>query len=249
MAEDLNSLKKVHVLHSEFLGKETEIAIYGHYGISIVMFPTFTDHYLENEANGIIESIAHNIKIGTCRVFSIPGIMEESWHNYNIDQSSRSKRHFEYNQYIEQEVIPFIYYENGGAVPIITCGASLGAFFAANSYFRRPDIFLGTIAMSGSYNLDFHTNGFFDENCYFNSPVHYLPNLNDSFWMSYLYSRRHVYLLSGSGEGENPHFSQQLSDILNTKGIPHSLDVWGAEFGHTIDTWKKMLPQFLSQKF
>ena len=35
----------------------------------------------------------------------------------------------------------------------ITTGASLGAFLAANEYFKHPDLFRGVIAMSGSYDV------------------------------------------------------------------------------------------------
>ena len=38
-----------------------------------------------------------------------------------------------------------------GGARALTTGASFGAFHAANAFFRRPDQFGGTIAMSGSY--------------------------------------------------------------------------------------------------
>ena len=51
-------------------------------------------------------------------------------------------------------------------------------------------------------SLDNVPKDFFDDNCYFNSPVHYLPNLSDEYWLSFLRSKHHVYLMTGTGENE-----------------------------------------------
>jgi esterase/lipase superfamily enzyme len=37
----------------------------------------------------------------------------------------------------------------------------------------------GCIAMSGVYELTEYTHGYFDDDVYFNSPMHYIPNLTD----------------------------------------------------------------------
>ena len=145
-------------------------------------------------------------------------------------------------------MLPFILKDCGGAVPIVTCGASRGAFHAVNTYFRRPDIFLGTIAMSGSYNLENYSGGIHDDNCYYNSPVHYLPNLNDNYWMSFLLSRHHVYIVSGEGANENPDETRTLRDILNSKGIPNHTDTWSSKYDHNWESWKEMLNHFVGQR-
>ena len=48
-------VRSIHKIESAHLSKEVEIAAYGHYGCAILMFPSTTDDYLENEKNGIIE--------------------------------------------------------------------------------------------------------------------------------------------------------------------------------------------------
>jgi len=59
-----------------------------------------------------------------------------------------------YDRYITEEVLPLIRNENKeeDARPLTT-GASLGAFLAANEYFKHPDLFRGVIAMSGGYDI------------------------------------------------------------------------------------------------
>ncbi len=229
-------------IKSSYLSKDMKISIYGHFGTILLLFPGTKDSVEENEEMGLIDSISQFIKSGRIKVYSVSSVNFESWLNYEIEPEKRSKRHYEYDRFLMEEVVRLIYEDSGGAVPIVTCGCAIGAFHAANSYFKRPDLFLGTIAMSGTYNIHHFSGDYFDENCYFNSPVHYLPNLTDNYWISFLQNRHHIYLLSGSGENEYPQNSIHLAEILKHKNIPYHLDIWGREFGHNFNTWNKMLP-------
>ena len=241
--------KEIHSLRSTHLSKNVDIAVYGRYGFAILLFPTFSDDPLENEKFGLIESISPGIKKGKFKVFSVSSVNFESWLNDDLSPAEKSERHYKFNNFIIEEVVPFIFGECGGPVPIIACGASIGAYHAANTYFRRPDILYGVIAMSGTYNIEHLTKGYFDDNCYFNSPIHYLPNLTDSYWLSFLVNKKHCYILSGSGKNEFPDNANHLSGILNSKGIPHELCLWGPEWEHDWKTWKAMLPEVLDNKF
>jgi len=117
---------------------------------------------------------------------------------------------------------------------------------AANNFFRRPDIFSGTIAMSGSYDLKTYSKGFFDDNVYFNSPVDYLPNWGDNFMLEKMRKGK-IIIASGQGDYEDPNASKRLSDILHSKGVNHWLDLWGHDIKHDWPTWRQMLPYFLSK--
>ena len=161
----------------------------------------------------------------------------------------KAARHQQFNEYVVNEVVPFIYKDCNGEVPIITSGASLGALHSANTFFRRPDIFKGTIAMSGSYDLSDYSKGYFDETCYFNSPVHYLPNLEDENVLNELRKNYHIHILTGQGNYENPKGSEILSAILTAKGIPNDLEMWGFDVPHDWPTWRKMLPYVIETKF
>jgi esterase/lipase superfamily enzyme len=240
--------KEILSFESKHLSKKMDIAVYGHFGFSLLLFPSLTDDYLEHENEGLIEAIKPLIKKGKCKVFSIGSVNSESWLSPDLPPSEKSKRHFEYNNYIVEEVVPFIYTTCGAPVPIITFGASHGAFHAANTYFRRPDIFFGVIAMSGNYNIQYLCKDYYDDNCYFNSPIHYLPNLNDEYWLSMLRSRHHVYLISGEGENENPDSTWHLKYILDLKGIPANADNWGPDFAHNYESWKQILSHYIGKK-
>lgn len=230
------------------LNKEMPLSIYGHYGFFLLLFPALSDVHTECKDNGLIDSIIPSIKKGRCRVVSITGNAYDSWLNSTKTNKEKSLSLLNYNNYLTEELLPFLFNQYGGIAPIITCGAAIGAFYAANTYFRRPDLLYGTIALSGTFNIQHFSNNYFDDNCYFNSPIHYLPNLEDPYWLSYLKSKHHVYLLSGSGEGEYPENSLNLSNILKSKEIRHHIEIWGYEWAHNWETWNTMLPYFLENK-
>lgn len=236
-------------IQSEILQKEIQLAIYGHYGFALLMFPPTSDDYLENEKLGFIDTLKPFIDKGKFTVFSIETVNNESWLNPNISNEQKSQRHYEFNEFLVKELIQKIFQAcSGRPIPIISCGAALGAYHAANNYFRRPDIFYGVISMSGFYNIQNLSGDFFNDNCYFNSPVHYLPNLADEYWLSFLKNKHHVYLMTGTGENENPSHLTQLSNILKFKSIPHFADFWGKEWGHNKDTWNSMLKKVMQTK-
>lgn len=225
------------------------IATYGHYGFALLLIPTAAADFLEYERFLMLDSIRQFVDEGKLKVYSVDSINNESWMNNNMNPRHKSIRHNQYNDYIYNEVVPFIFNDSNGRVPIITCGASLGALHGANLFFKRPDLIEGTIAMSGVYDLSTYTKGHWDDDCYFNSPAHYLPNLNDQYYLPLLRSKRHIHILTGQGSYEDPSASVRLSDILKSKGIPHELDLWGHDMPHDWTTWRDMLPLYLSTRF
>ena len=236
--------REIHKWWSPNLNKEMEIVVYGHYGYALLMFPTAAADYLEYERFQLIDSIAPFINDGKLKAFSVNSINSESWLNSNMHPSHKAIRHQQYNQYITEEVTPFIRQLGSSSIPIITTGASLGALHAANLFLHNPYIFAGTIAMSGNYDLKTYTNGYYDDNCYFNSPVDYLPRWNDENILNML-RHKSIIIASGQGSYEDPDASRKLSDILNAKGIQHWLDLWGHDVPHDWPTWRDMLPYFL----
>lgn len=127
------------------------------------------------------------------------------------------------------------------AALIATAGASFGAFHAANTFFRRPDLFDTLIAMSGFFDLAPNfLRGFSDDNCYYNNPAWYLPRLEGNY-LELLRDTTAIYLVTGRGPYEMPDASFGLSSILSSKGIPHTLDIWGTDVSHEPVWWRKML--------
>ena len=222
-----------------------EIAVYGHYGHAVLMFPSAAADFLEYERFYVLKGLRPYIEAGQFKVFSINSINREAWLNNYMPGHLKGIRHQQYNRYIEDEVVPFIHAHCQGLVPILTTGVSLGALLSANAFFRRPDLFKGVLALSGSFDLQDYTKGYYDENVYFNSPMAYLSNLGEGELLSQMRNRKHIYIVSGQGNYENPDRSRQFSALLHQKGIPHVLDLWGYDMPHDWPTWRGMFPHFL----
>lgn len=241
--------REIHGWHSPRLHKHMDVAVYGHYGFALLMIPTAAADYLEYERFHLMSAMGPMINEGKVKVFSVNSINSESWLNNQMHPRDKSIRHSQFNEYIYQEVVPFIRNNTSQETPIITCGASLGAFHAANLFFKRPDLINGVIAMSGDYDLASYTKGYHDQDVYFNSPMQYLPNLDDHNVLSAMRASNHIHILTGSGNYEAPDASRRLSAVLDAKGVPHDLDIWGHDMPHDWPTWRAMLPYVLGAKF
>lgn len=235
--------------HSPALQEEMPIAAYGHYGFALLLIPTAQADYLEYERFHLIDSIASFIDEGKVRVFSINSINNESWLNNDMLPEHKAIRHNQFNQYVFDEVVPFIRNNTSPETPIITCGASFGALHSMNLFLKRPDIINGVIAMSGVYDLHSYTHGYHDEQTYYNSPMGYVPGLTDPWYLDNIRRSKHIHILSGSGEYEDPDASRAFAGVLYNKGIWYELDIWGPDMRHDWPTWRAMLPHYLGTRF
>jgi esterase/lipase superfamily enzyme len=234
---------------SPALQKDMPIVTYGDYGFALLLVPTAAADYLEYERFQMMETLAPYIESGKVKVYSINSINNESWLNNEMAGAHKAIRHNQFNEYVFNEVVPFIRNSTSEETPIITCGASFGALHSMNLFLKRPDIINGVIAMSGVYDLSEYTKGYYDEQVYFNSPMHYIPNLTDHHTLELIRRSQHVHILTGSGSYEDPNASRSFAGVLYSKGINYELDVWGEEWKHDWPTWRAMLPLYLESRF
>src|SRR6201989_3037143 len=190
--------------HSPSLDKEMPIVTYGYYGFALLLVPTAAADYLEYERFQLIDSLQPFIDSGKMKVYSINSINNESWLNNNMDGAQKAIRHQQFNDYVYNEGIPYIRNTSSQETPIYVSGASFGALHSANLFFKRPDLINGCIAMSGVYNLTEYTKGYYDESVYFNSPMHYMPNLTDHNILEQIRRSHHIHIFTGSGAYEDP---------------------------------------------
>jgi esterase/lipase superfamily enzyme len=240
-------VREIHQWYSPALNKEMPIAVYGHYGFALLMVPTAAADYLEYERFELINALKPFLDEGKLKIFSVNSINTESWMNKEMEGAHKAIRQNQFNEYVFNEVIPFIKSKTSEDTPIITCGASFGAFHSMNLFLKRPDLINGVIAMSGVYDLMEYTDGFYDDQVYFNSPMHYLPNLTDHNTLEQI-RRGKIIMATGSGNHEDPEANRRFSNVLHSKSIPHELEVWASDIHHDWPTWRKMLPYFIDMK-
>lgn len=241
--------REIHRWWSPRLQKDMDVVVYGHWGFSLLLFPTAAADFLEYERFQLIDAMRPLIEEGKVKIFSINSINNESWLHSSMMPHHKALRHMTFNYYVTDEVLPFIRDNCKGNVDIVTAGASFGALHAANIFFRRPDLFKGTIAMSGVYDLKAYTKGYYDENVYFNSPEDYIKNLSDHALLEAMRLNKKIIIATGQGAYEDPQSSIRFSQLLWSKGIPNDLEVWGHDITHDWPTWRKMLPYFVKTRF
>ena len=235
--------------YSPSLQKDMPIAAYGHYGFALLFVPTAAADFLEYERFQMMETLAPFINSGKIKVYSINSINNESWLNNEIAGEHKAIRQNQFNDYVFNEVVPFIKNNTSAETPIITCGASFGALHSMNLFLKRPDLINGVIAMSGVYDLTEYTKGYYDDQVYFNSPVHYMSNQNNHDFLEQVRRSKNIHILTGSGAYEDPDASRNFAGILYNKGINYELDIWGHEWKHDWPTWREMLPVYMETRF
>ena len=234
--------------HSPALGMDMPIVRYGRWGHALLLFPTAQADYLENERFYLIKALEPHIFAGKVQVFSIDSINKHAWMNRSVPVPEAARRQALYSRYVEDEVAPHIRRcLQDDQARIGVSGASFGAFYAANAFFRKPWIFDTLIAMSGFYDLEGdYLEGFSNDDVFYNNPVWYLREMQDHGTLEQL-RRNQIHILTGQGAYEAPHAGKRLSDVLWSKGVPNNLDMWGHDVNHDWPWWRKQLPYFLEQ--
>lgn len=238
-----------HRWFSPRLGREMGIAVYGCYGLPIMVFPTSAGDEWEYDGQGMIGALAHHIEGGRVKFYCVNSVNNESWYNKDAHPRHRSYVQAAYDSYIAFEVAPFIQgHCRTAGIPITTTGSSFGAYHAANTLLKHPDIFKRCLALSGLYDIRRYMNGDYDDNFYFNNPMDYMANLSDGYYLHHLQTCD-IHLATGTGPWEDSGPTYQLSDVLGRRGIPHVVDNWGPEGGHDWPYWKRQMDLYVGRLF
>jgi len=227
-----------HRWFSPSLGRDMELLVFGHAGAPVLAFPTSMGRFYEYEDFGMVGALSEHLERGWVQLFCPDSIDGESWYNRSIPPHDRALRHNQYERYLLDEVVPLIRQVNSNGF-LMTTGASFGAYHAANLAFKHPDLFSRVVALSGQYDLAFLLRGYMDEDCYFNSPMTYLPNLADEHYLGAMRDHLQIILCAGGWSDICHQGTIDLSAVLRTKGIPHTLDIWDQAW-HDWPWWRQM---------
>ena len=234
-----------HYWYSSRLGRDMGVVVYGHWGPPMIAFPTSGGDEWEYERQGLIGAMAHAIEGGRVKVFCVNTNHRDSFANAAAHPRHRSWMQRQYDEYITQEVVPFVRdHCRDPGLGVWTMGASLGGYHAANTLFKHPEIVKRCYALSGVYDMKRFMSGDYDDNFYFNNPVDYLANLSDPWVLGQLASCE-IRLVTGSGPWERSDEAHRLSQILWSRGIRHSLDDWGPMGGHDWPYWQHQMHEYM----
>lgn len=238
--------REITTWYSERLMQDMPMVVWGHGGLPLLMLPTAAADFLEYERFLMIDVIRNWITSGKVCVYSVNSVNRRSLLNSHTPPSAKIELIKRYDEYLTEEVLPLIRQDMGdpGALPLVM-GISLGAYLAANLFFRHPDKFGGGLFYSGTYDIRNYLDGFYNDDVYFNNPMDYLPNMADGDMLNHMRDR-HIVLFTGQGAYEAPDRTRRLSDVLNAKDVPHWLDVWGHDVNHDWPWWRKAIQHHLA---
>ncbi len=235
--------------YSSCLQRDMEFNVYGYAGQPILVFPAQDGRFFDFENFGMVEVVKDKIESGTIQLFCCDSIDKETWSDQNGDPHHRIYMHEQWYYYICHELVPRIHEINRSSQRIITVGCSMGATHAMNFMLRRPDLFLGTISMSGYYGSDMFFNDYCDELVYNNTPVYYLMGMPNDH--PYVEQYRNCKIIASCGQGawedDMLRSIHQLRTLFEAKQIPAWIDIWGYDVNHDWPWWQKQFPYFLDE--
>lgn len=240
--------REYHRWFSPRLRRDMELLAFGHSGAAVLTFPTRQGRFYDYENWGLVGVLQDRIAAGRLRLFCVDSVDSEALYCWCRPPQERIARCRDYERYILEEVIPLIR-ATDPAAPLIAHGCSLGAYHAATIAFRHPDYFQRVVGLSGRYDLTRPISGFpdlfdgyYDQDLYFQTPSHFIPNLTDPDLLDRL-RRLDITLAIGAADPFCDN-TRQLSEALWHRGVPNRLDVWPGE-AHRARDWRQMIQVYL----
>jgi esterase/lipase superfamily enzyme len=240
--------REYHCWYSHRVGRDMELLVFGHAGAKVLVFPSRDGRFFEYENLRLVDSIRHKLDAGQLQLFCLDSLDHESFYCFWRHPADRIRRHIQFEEYVLNEVLPLMAAKNGHPCTIAH-GCSLGAFHAVNIAFRHPHLFRKVCALSGRYDLTLDVehfrnlfDGYYDDNVYYHTPSHFLPNLSDRARLDHLRAMD-IVLVVGN---EDPFLGNNrgLSMNLWHKGIANALATWDGR-AHQASAWRGMVPLYL----
>lgn len=235
--------REYHKCWSQPLQRDMELLVFGHAGAKVLVFPTRKGRFYEYENMGMVNCLREKIEQGHLQLYCVDSVDNESFYCYSAHPADRIQRHIAFENYVLQEVFPFMHDKNPHDC-VISHGLSLGAFHATNIALRHPQLFKKLVAFSGRYDLTlavecFHDllDGFYNDDVYVHTPSHFLPNLQCTVHLAALRAMDIIFTIGR----EDPFLqnNRQLSAILRQKGVNHQLLEWDGR-AHSGSYWRRM---------
>ncbi|MCG3133891.1 MAG: hypothetical protein HMLKMBBP_01157 [Planctomycetes bacterium] len=239
--------KRTERLFDEAIGREILCARWGWWGLPVLLYPTAGGDAEEVERMKMMVVLRPLLEAGRIKVFSVDSIGGQALTQKDRTTQSFARAQTLFDRFVYNRVVPWIRKDcDSPAAEIVTAGASIGAYNAAASVCRHPDVFSRAIAMSGTFDLTKWLEPPYSLDFYYSSPMHFIPNLGECEQLRLLRTR-HILLPTGSGPYEEPAQSWRLAQVLGAKGIPNRVDDWGKDYDHAWPTWREMLPKYLGE--
>lgn len=226
-----------HKFYSQFIEKEFELLVFGHSGKPLILFPQANGRYFSLKDRGIINYFEEELDKGEVKIYCPDLIDDEIWFTSETGEE-KINRYIQFEKLLMYEIIEFAKYETGTDF-VSLGGFEFGGYYAANIAFKHQYTVEGLISFDGEYDAEKFLGGFYNDDCYFNLPLHYLGNCTDPWKYNHINIK-----LGVTKDGLFSEQNKSLSWILNAKGIGHKIEMI-SPVGNKWQTWRKMLEQLL----
>jgi esterase/lipase superfamily enzyme len=233
--------REYHRWYSQRLNRDMELLVHGHAGAPVLVFPTSKARFFEYEDRGMVATLGDFLERGWFQLYCLDSVDAESFYNWWVHPVNRILRHGQYEEYILNEVLPLIRLKNNNPF-LISHGCSFGAYHALNIALRHPQLFGRTLAFSGKYDMSSFFGGYYDNNIYFNTPSHFIPQMNDPARLEQL--RRLNIIIAVGKDDPNIENNRALSAALWNKNIWHAYREWDG-WSHDWPYWQQMIRLYI----
>ena len=239
------------LIPSRAMGRRMHVWCYGHFGAPVLAFPSAAGMAHEWAAHEMVDALGDLIGGGVIKLYCSESNVAEAWTRKETDPVWRLGRHAAFEQYVLGELVPHIRDDcRAPTIPIGVTGTSLGAFYSANFALKQPEIFNYALCMSGRYDAEWLTDGFTNQDVYFNNPIAFVPGLEGDA-LERVRQHTHLALVCGLGRWEDGNIedTRRLAALLESKGIPHTLDLWGRDVDHSWTWWRRQALHHLTARY
>jgi esterase/lipase superfamily enzyme len=229
--------REYHRWFSHALGRDMELLTFGHAGFPVIVFPTSQGAFFEYEDRGMVAALAEKIDAGIVQLCCVTTVDSESFYAAWAHPRARIERYLAYEHYLTTDVVSFVKHGTGSDTAGVT-GCSFGAYHALTMALRHPDRFTTCITMGGAFDITRFLSGYYDRDAYLLCPPHFLPGLTDEWYLEKL--RRNKWVLVAGEIDICRAETEHAARLLESKGIPVSLHVWGQGSLHDWPEWRRM---------
>ncbi len=238
--------KKMVVRHSEILGEDLDVIVYGSAGQPVMAFAPLGQRPENLEEVGLVDELADYLDAGVIQLFCVSNVDGESWGSdgYAVERAARQEAYY---QAVCEELVPLVAEVSGSDARPLALGFDMGATHAAIFALRRPDLFQGCVCLSGVYDASRFFGDWMDATLYDNTPCAFLPNMPTDHPYIALYNQRQLLFCCGQepSEAESLRTTREIDAQLQRLGVEAWCDYWGGDVSHTWFWWKKQVRYFM----
>jgi esterase/lipase superfamily enzyme len=238
-------------LYSPAIGAGANVIALGSYGRPVLAFPAMRGRAHDWESTGMVDAVRPLIDAGRVKLYLVDSFDDGSWFRNDLPLDARAREHLKFEDWILNQVVPFIHQDCAGIPEIITTGCSMGAFHAVTFALRHAHVFPVALGLSGVYDVrTFEAWGDYGTDAYFVDPIAFVGGLHGDH-LAWLQRQLTLHLVVGTGAWEDSSGALQstraLRPILEAKGLRTKYYEWGWDTPHDWPSWRRQIATYLPE--